>query len=104
VGYSTLSDIDSRNPSFSHHIVRERGLNLVVRSVGESIRTGRVRLRHADEPRNARQSVTLLDALAEFSFDASIGGARRDESSQNNQKRSNKLSIKTDIALWTAPC
>ena len=73
--------------AFRDRIARERGLNLVVRSVGESIRSGRVRLKHPDEPRNPHQSVTLLDAIAELGFDACIGGARRDEEKARAKER-----------------
>ena len=40
-----------------------------------------------DESRNAHQSVTLLDAIAEFGFDACIGGARRDEEKARAKER-----------------
>ena len=73
--------------AFRDRIARERGLNLVVRSVGDSIRSGRVRLKHPDEPRNPHQSVTLLDAIAELGFDACIGGARRDEEKARAKER-----------------
>ena len=36
-------------------------------------------LARSGESRNRHQSVTLLDAIEEFGFDACIGGARRDE-------------------------
>jgi hypothetical protein len=51
--------------------LRER---LVVRSVEDSIREGKVVLSHPLEPRNKHQSVTLLDAIAELGLDACIGG------------------------------
>ena len=73
--------------AFRDRIARERGLDLVVRSVGDSIRAGRVRLARPDEPRNPHQSVTLLDAIAEFGFDACIGGARRDEEKARAKER-----------------
>ncbi len=73
--------------AFRDRIVRERGLNLVVRSVGDSIRSGRVRLRDPNEPRNPHQSVTLLDAIREFGFGACIGGARRDEEKARAKER-----------------
>src|SRR5437016_13858993 len=57
----------------------ELGERLLVRSVEDSMRRGSVRLRAASDSRNAAQSVTLLEAIAEFGFDAAIGGARRDE-------------------------
>jgi sulfate adenylyltransferase subunit 2 len=83
---------------FRDRIARERGLNLVVRSVGDSIRTGRVRLRHPDEPRNPHQSVTLLDAIAEFGFDACIGGARRDEEKARAKER--MFSFRDEFGQW----
>src|SRR3990172_10899971 len=52
------------------------GERLLVRSVEDSMRRGTVRLRSATESRNAAQSVTLLEAIGEFGFDACIGGAR----------------------------
>jgi sulfate adenylyltransferase subunit 2 len=65
----------------------ELGERLVVRSVEHSIAAGRVVLRRSDESRNAHQSVTLLDAIAEFGFDACIGGARRDEEKSRAKER-----------------
>jgi sulfate adenylyltransferase subunit 2 len=65
----------------------ELGERLVVRSVEDSIRRGTVRLRSAAESRNAAQSVTLLEAIAEFGFDACIGGARRDEEKARAKER-----------------
>jgi len=64
--------------------LRER---LLVRSVEESIARGRVVLRTPQESRNKYQSVTLLDAIAEFGFDACIGGARRDEEKARAKER-----------------
>jgi len=60
---------------------------LIVRSVEQSIAAGRVVLRSPDESRNKHQSVTLLDAIAEFGFDACIGGARRDEEKARAKER-----------------
>jgi sulfate adenylyltransferase subunit 2 len=65
----------------------ELGERLIVRSVEDSIRAGRVALRKPDESRNRHQSVTLLDAIAEFGFDACIGGARRDEEKARAKER-----------------
>jgi sulfate adenylyltransferase subunit 2 len=58
---------------------RELGAELIVRSVEDSMARGTVRLAHPGESRNVHQSVTLLEAIEEFRFDALIGGARRDE-------------------------
>jgi sulfate adenylyltransferase subunit 2 len=67
--------------------VRELGERLLVGSVEDSIRRGTVRLRSATESRNAAQSVTLLEAIAEHAFDAAIGGARRDEEKARAKER-----------------
>jgi sulfate adenylyltransferase subunit 2 len=65
----------------------ELGERLLVRSVEDSIRRGTVRLRSPGESRNAAQSVTLLEAIAELGFDAAIGGARRDEEKARAKER-----------------
>src|SRR5213592_3291986 len=65
----------------------ELGERLIVRSVEDSIRRGTVKLRRFDESRNAAQSVTLLEAIAEFGFDAAVGGARRDEEKARAKER-----------------
>ena len=65
----------------------ELGERLVVRSVEDSIASGRVRLKSPDELRNPHQSVTLLDAIGEFGFDALFGGARRDEEKARAKER-----------------
>jgi sulfate adenylyltransferase subunit 2 len=76
----------------------ELGERLVVRSVGESIRQGRVRLRRPDESRNPHQTVTLLDAIREFGFDALFGGARRDEEKARAKERI--LSHRDETGQW----
>lgn len=65
----------------------ELGERLIVRSVEDSIAQGRVVLKDPSESRNPHQSVTLLDAIAEFEFDACIGGARRDEEKARAKER-----------------
>jgi sulfate adenylyltransferase subunit 2 len=66
---------------------QELGAELIVRSVEDSMRRGTVRLARPDEPRNAHQSVTLLEAIEEFRFDALMGGARRDEEKARAKER-----------------
>ncbi len=65
----------------------ELGERLIVRFVEDSIARGRVVLREPSESRNRHQSVTLLDAIEEFGFDALIGGARRDEEKARAKER-----------------
>ena len=67
--------------------IAQLGERLIVRSVEDSIASGRVVLKRPDDIRNPHQSVTLLDAIAEFGFDACIGGARRDEEKARAKER-----------------
>ncbi len=76
----------------------ELGERLIVGSVEESIRTGRVRLRAEDESRNVHQSVTLLDTIAQYQFDACIGGARRDEEKARAKERI--FSFRDEFGQW----
>ncbi len=73
--------------AFRDQRAQELGERLIVRSVEDSIASGRVVLKTPDESRNPHQSVTLLDAIAEFGFDACIGGARRDEEKARAKER-----------------
>jgi sulfate adenylyltransferase subunit 2 len=73
---------------FRDNLARKVGAKLMVRHVQDSINQGRV----VEETgpyasRNALQTVTLLDALAEFKFEAAIGGARRDEEKARAKER-----------------
>ena len=99
----TLMHIDTEHNfpeviAFRDRIVKERDLRLVVRSVGDSIRNGRVRLRDESESRNPHQSVTLLDAISELGFDACIGGARRDEEKARAKERI--FSFRDEFGQW----
>jgi sulfate adenylyltransferase subunit 2 len=78
--------------------VAELGEKLVVRSVEDSIRRGTVRLRSPLDSRNAAQSVTLLEAIGEFGFDACLGGARRDEEKARAKER--VFSFRDDFGQW----
>ncbi len=66
---------------------QELGAELIVRHVEDSMARGTVRLAHPGESRNVHQSVTLLEAIEEFHFDALIGGARRDEEKARAKER-----------------
>jgi sulfate adenylyltransferase subunit 2 len=76
----------------------ELGERLFVRSVEDSMRRGTVKLRRPDDSRNAAQSVTLLEGIAEFSFDAAIGGARRDEEKARAKER--VFSFRDEFGQW----
>lgn len=76
----------------------ELGEKLIVRSVQDSINSGRVVLRRQDESRNVHQTVTLLDSIREFEFDALFGGARRDEEKARAKERI--LSHRDEFGQW----
>ena len=76
----------------------ELGERLIVRSVEDSMRRGTVVLKHPNEPRNRHQSVTLLEAIAEFGFDCCIGGARRDEEKARAKERI--MSFRDEFGQW----
>ncbi len=79
--------------------VAELGAELIVGSVQESIDAGRV----TEDPgpkasRNRLQSVTLLDAIEEYGFDAVFGGGRRDEDKARAKER--VFSFRDEFGQW----
>jgi sulfate adenylyltransferase subunit 2 len=77
----------------------ELGARLIVASVEDSIREGRVVEEAGPRAsRNGLQTVTLLDALAEHGFDAAFGGARRDEERARAKERI--LSFRDEFGQW----
>lgn len=69
-------------------LVEKLGARLIVRYVQDSIDQGRaVEETGPYASRNGLQTVTLLDALAEFKVDAALGGARRDEEKARAKER-----------------
>jgi sulfate adenylyltransferase subunit 2 len=76
----------------------EIGERLIVRSVEDSMKRGSVVLKSPTESRNKHQSVTLLEAIAEFEFDACIGGARRDEEKARAKERI--FSFRDEFGQW----
>jgi sulfate adenylyltransferase subunit 2 len=73
---------------YRDQLIERLGARLIVRYVQDSIDQGRV----VEETgpyasRNGLQTVTLLDALAEFKFEAALGGARRDEEKARAKER-----------------
>jgi sulfate adenylyltransferase subunit 2 len=84
---------------FRDRAVERAGARLVVASVEESIRQGRV----VDETgprasRNRLQTTTLLDAIEENRFDAVFGGARRDEEKARAKER--VYSFRDEFGQW----
>ena len=84
---------------FRDRKVEELGERLVVASVEDSIREGRVVEETGPRAsRNALQTVTLLDAITEHGFDAAFGGARRDEERARAKERI--LSFRDEFGQW----
>jgi sulfate adenylyltransferase subunit 2 len=84
--------------AFRDRRAAELGERLIVRSVENSIARGSVVLWHPGESRNRHQSVTLLEAVEEFGFDACIGGARRDEEKSRAKERI--MSFRDAFGQW----
>ncbi|HEY4696567.1 MAG TPA: sulfate adenylyltransferase subunit CysD [Gallionella sp.] len=76
----------------------ELGERLIVRSLEDSIRKGTVVLKSETQSRNVFQSVTLLETIAEFGFDACMGGARRDEEKARAKERI--FSFRDEFGQW----
>jgi sulfate adenylyltransferase subunit 2 len=84
---------------FRDRRIREIDERLIVASVEDSIRAGRVVEETGPRAsRNALQTVTLLDAIAEHGFDAAFGGARRDEERARAKERI--LSFRDEFGQW----
>ena len=84
--------------AFRDRRAQELGERLIVRTVEDSIRRGSVVLRTPTQSRNPFQSVTLLEAIREFGFDACIGGARRDEEKARAKERI--FSFRDEFGQW----
>jgi sulfate adenylyltransferase subunit 2 len=84
---------------FRDRRVAELGERLIVASVQASIDKGRaIEETGPRASRNRLQTVTLLDSIAEHSFDAAFGGARRDEERARAKER--VFSFRDDFGQW----
>ncbi len=84
---------------FRDKLVKELGVELIVRNVIDAINAGKVKEETGKyASRNALQTVTLLDTIEEFKFDACIGGARRDEEKARAKERI--FSVRNDFGEW----
>lgn len=83
---------------FRDQVVRETGVKLIVGFVEDSIAKGSVKLRKATDSRNAAQAVTLLETIADYQFDALMGGARRDEEKARAKERI--FSFRDEFGQW----
>lgn len=84
---------------FINGLVSRIDERLIVRYVQDSIDKGRVAEEKTRTPsRNKLQTVTLLDAIEEFKFDAAFGGARRDEEKARAKERI--FSFRDEFGQW----
>ncbi|HOW20057.1 MAG TPA: sulfate adenylyltransferase subunit CysD [Tenuifilaceae bacterium] len=73
---------------FRDWLVKETGVQLIVRYVQDSIDRGRVAEEKGyNASRNKLQTVTLLDAIEELKVDCAMGGGRRDEEKARAKER-----------------
>jgi sulfate adenylyltransferase subunit 2 len=73
---------------FRDALVEKFHARLIVGSVQESIDTGRaIEEQGYNASRNVLQTVTLLDTIEKYKFDAAIGGGRRDEEKARAKER-----------------
>jgi len=84
---------------FRDSAVERLDVNLVVASVQSSIDAGRVVEETGPRAsRNRLQTTTLLDAIEQHSFDAVMGGARRDEEKARAKERF--FSFRDEFGQW----
>jgi sulfate adenylyltransferase subunit 2 len=86
---------------FRDQLVEKHGLNLYVEYVQDAIDANLVQEetgRYAS--RNALQTVSLLNGIEKYGFNACIGGARRDEEKARAKERI--FSVRDDFGGWDA--
>lgn len=85
--------------SFRDEMIARIGEKLIVGHVQDSIDQGKViEQTGKNASRNALQTFTLLDTIAEGKFDACIGGARRDEEKARAKERI--FSVRDEFGQW----
>jgi sulfate adenylyltransferase subunit 2 len=73
---------------FRDQLISKYGVHLVIGSVQQSIDEGKaIEEKGYNASRNVLQTVTLLDTIEKYKFDAAIGGARRDEEKARAKER-----------------
>ncbi|MBE8715100.1 sulfate adenylyltransferase subunit CysD [Sphingobacterium hungaricum] len=85
--------------AYRDQLVEELGEKLIVGLVQDSIDQGKVvEQKGKNASRNALQTVTLLETIEKYGFDACIGGARRDEEKARAKERI--FSVRDDFGQW----
>jgi len=84
---------------FRDQLMEDTGGRVIVRLVQDTIDAGKVvEETGVNASRNVLQTVTLLDAIEEFKFDAALGGGRRDEEKARAKERFS--SYRDDFGQW----
>ncbi len=84
---------------FRDAFANQMEVKVIVRKVQDSINSGRaVEERQINGSRNVLQTITLLDAISEFSFDVALGGGRRDEEKARAKERF--FSFRDEFGQW----
>ncbi|MCC8154242.1 MAG: sulfate adenylyltransferase subunit CysD [Tannerellaceae bacterium] len=85
--------------TYRDNFAKKLGVNLLIGSVQESIDRGDVTEEKGyNASRNKLQTVTLLNTLEQYKFDAAIGGARRDEEKARAKER--VFSHRDEFGQW----
>jgi sulfate adenylyltransferase subunit 2 len=85
--------------TFRDELVEKIGARLVVGSVPEHIKQGKIRDESGPKAtRNGLQIPVLLDTIEENHYDAALGGARRDEEKARAKERF--FSARTEFGEW----
>ncbi|MDB5285735.1 MAG: sulfate adenylyltransferase small subunit [Mucilaginibacter sp.] len=85
--------------TYRDEMIARIGEKLIVGHVQDSINEGKViEQKGKNASRNALQTVTLLDTIAKYQFDACIGGARRDEEKARAKERI--FSVRDEFGQW----
>ncbi|HWK56251.1 MAG TPA: sulfate adenylyltransferase subunit CysD [Parapedobacter sp.] len=85
--------------AFRDALIAELQEELIVGYVQDSIDAGKViEQKGKNASRNQLQTTTLLDTIAEYGFDACIGGARRDEEKARAKERI--FSVRDEFGQW----
>ena len=93
-GHNFIETIEYRDK-----MIARIGEKLIIGHVQDSINEGKVvEQKGKNASRNALQTVTLLDTIAKYQFDACIGGARRDEEKARAKERI--FSVRDEFGQW----
>ncbi|TAE42667.1 MAG: sulfate adenylyltransferase subunit CysD [Sphingobacteriales bacterium] len=85
--------------TFRDQLAESIGEKLIIGLVQDSIDSGKaVEQKGKNASRNALQTVTLLETIEKYGFDACIGGARRDEEKARAKERI--FSVRDEFGQW----